>query len=176
MPTVLAMDALLLWTIILVGLTLVAVLLIGWQVKQGRDDSSRKDVEREGEAQRALDMAPIKLTGGRLRVPVAPATGPPAEPAIVFQLTGANAWIHEVLLSWCFRGEPMSPPTSCPPWEGEALPVLAQSGGRQLRFAWPGERAPRQAPIENVIRARCSIERNGPSRLVEVLIADTSWQ
>ncbi len=140
--------------------------------------------EREKAAMAAAEEAKLAATEWTLHAELRPRAGllwdfPPQEPPILLYLSGANVWLHEVVLSWGFaseRGWVLENGRCEPADEGVLLPRLIYSGDRKLRLSWPGAPPNRQEQLRCELRACCSLTKDGPEYWRDVRVSGVNWQ
>ena len=155
----------------------VALTIGGWQLLQGR--RARKGAEAA--AERAEEAA-LAGTAWKLSASLHPRAGlgeRPDAPGVLLYVSGANVWLHEVLLSWGWSQPPpgswVATRASCKPITGQ-LPIQVYSGDKKLRMAWPGSHPDHQDQLQYEMRALCSLSRSGPTFWRDVLVNSYSWE
>ena len=98
---------------------------------------------------------------------------------MLLYVSGANVWLHEVLLTW---GWSQSPPGTwvasnapCTPLT-EKLPLQMFAADKKIRLAWPGSHPDHQEQLRYEMRALCSLSRSGPRFSRDVLVNSCSWE
>lgn len=111
-------DAVLVWTIIGVGVAVIVAGLTGWLVAQ--EAAARK--ARAYEAKIALAGVPWHF---KFEIRAKAGLGEPARAPVEIHPVGANVWVHEVRLSWKPSRDAIwtTNDAVCPPWtDQDSLP------------------------------------------------------
>lgn len=165
-------DAVLVWSIIGVGVAVVVAGLTGWLVAQGI--AARK--ARAHEAEIALAGVPWHF---KFEIRAKAGPGEPARPPLEIHVVGANVWVHNVRLSWRPSRDKdwTTDDAICPPWRPEdTLPMQLFTTSRAMELGWPGPNPAQQEQIHQRIRLEWSATEDGPKHWRDADGGTTGWQ